>query len=270
MKILINEQQLNMIIEGHKDTPEIIKLSDDIVDLIFPKIKHYYIEAINSAQRYRKIKIVAKTTVFRLNELFDENYIINNYNRLSNFINSDIRIAFSTQLGNNYGGSFHKPENFIFINMNDFDFNNEIVRYLTNYNFKLNDQRLNNVLSKFKENLKHSLPHELTHAFDNFRSKGNFDNNTKAKLYLSKWDPINQKFNQYKGGINNLYLKLPHEIWGRFTDYIVRTDISNVSFNQLVNDFKKNFPGYDIIGEKTKIRLLKELYKYYMEQNKVD
>ena len=68
--------------ENIDDITELFKLCDDILNYVFPKLKQYYIESINTAQRNKKIKIFAKDTIIYLKNILNDNYIIDNYNFL--------------------------------------------------------------------------------------------------------------------------------------------------------------------------------------------
>jgi hypothetical protein len=66
--------------------------------------------------------------------------------------------------------------------------------------------------------------------------------------------------------LRNQYYNLPHELWARFTETLYDVDVANPpydDFNNLLDYFRKNFKGYEILGPNDKKRLLNSLYKYY-------
>ena len=98
---------------------------------------------------------------------------------------------------------------------------------------------------------RHILVHELQHAYDDIRSKGNYNQDKQSQEYYNS---------QYKSHYS--YLKLPHEVWARFaelaehiTPYIRRSNLVSI-----VEDYLR---GWEYLDEQMKRRILKAVYKLY-------
>jgi hypothetical protein len=102
-----------------------------------------------------------------------------------------------------------------------------------------------------------TLMHELQHAYDDFRSGGKYDETREQKRYSTNDGILSDKEKE------DIYLKIPHEYWARFSSTASNLDIKNKSFPDIWNDFKINFIGYDVLDSSVRERLMKALYKFY-------
>lgn len=112
------------------------------------------------------------------------------------------------------------------------------------------------------------LLHELQHAYDDFRSKGNYTNDKPSIEYYKKlkydYQDINSKMSEDE---RKIYLSLPHEYWARFNEFL--SDINNFNFKRkgfkfFLNELEENFVGYEHLSNDAKKRLKKALYKFYI------
>ena len=129
-----------------------------------------------------------------------------------------------------------------------------------------------------------ALIHELQHAYDDYRSKNKIFQSKQSKDFMTKYPEtqtkeIGQDLERAKS-----YLNLPYEIWARFTQTMLKVEFYSVDFNKtsdgfdffmipiekVVNKFKINFPGYHILSDDDKKRLLNKVVQFWhFEQDKV-
>jgi hypothetical protein len=143
------------------------------------------------------------------------------------------------------------------------------------------------------------LAHELTHAFDAFRSKtkkvdkyGNtvfgFTDDGKSRRY---YDDLRKAHHNTPTTPQEFvrYYKLPHEYWARFTQAVLDLNFYNRTLRQVTDQFIEKFVGWFEVGDggnkaniqnrggrkytNAQVRLLKALADYYylrkdMEQAK--
>lgn len=109
---------------------------------------------------------------------------------------------------------------------------------------------LTNLYSYLKKNYQNILIHELQHAFDDMRSKGQtFKDKQSQKYYNSK---IKTDYD---------YLKLPHEVWARFAEFGKK--ITPKIDKTKIPDLMWNIRGWEYLDMPTQQRLLKAAYKLY-------
>ena len=125
--------------------------------------------------------------------------------------------------------------------------NNRIYLYIENFNLNTRDKR--DILDVIK-NLKSTIIHELTHAWDDYKSKGNYQDQDK---YLSSDNDIKSYLNQQV------------EINARYTSILDKIDINRyfLNFESFKNIFQSNFPGYTYMSKDQEKRILQRLLKDY-------
>lgn len=126
-----------------------------------------------------------------------------------------------------------------------------------------------------------TLLHELRHAFDDYRSKGNYLNTKRWEKYKIKSDalePFNPESEQsvkQHSEKHKSYLKLAHEINARFSQALAKVRFdkfddnwehkSKKPFNEVLKDFKYEFENWRILTPKMQQWITKRLYKYWDE-----
>lgn len=135
----------------------------------------------------------------------------------------------------------------------------------------------NYVISKMSSVIKNSkvkttMIHELQHAYDYFISNGKYTSDKKSKeFYKQKTDD-----NVSDSGMREKYLKLKHEINARFSQTIENLDyevfftnengdeeIGFIELKDYINNFKKDFVGWDLMTPKIKKYLFRRVSQYY-------
>lgn len=126
----------------------------------------------------------------------------------------------------------------------------------------------------------HTLYHELIHAYDYYRSKGNFDIDKRSLKYYNELDTKNfePSGDDMDAEVFKKYLKLRHEIDARFAETIKNIYLSVMEFDdskkdgvsvkmkpfeKVYKEFKSNFPGWKVLTPKMKKRLEQKLGKFY-------
>lgn len=248
------EQQLKLkikqlIVEGYKEINEISKLSDEIVNLL-------------ALSWVRISRVISRQGVFSTSL----NKIITNkesYKTLNDFIeNSNLAIVFFKSNPKNRGGFIEDQDDngqlTIGININYDKFYGE----LSKQRLTSNDERqvkINAVNNIFKP----IMVHELQHAYDHYRSNGNFKNTKKTHEFIGKYGDNIENWDKDPELLKNYY-NLPHEIWARFSQAAYKLDL-NKDINQFYQDFKNSFYKYELLSDEDKKRLGKAIYKYYDE-----
>lgn len=126
-----------------------------------------------------------------------------------------------------------------------------------------------------------TLLHELRHAFDDYRSKGNYLNTKRWEKYKIKSDtlePFNPESEQsvkQHSEKHKSYLKLAHEINARFSQALAKVRFdkfddnweikSKKPFNEVLKDFKYEFENWRVLTPKMQQWITKRLYKYWDE-----
>lgn len=110
-----------------------------------------------------------------------------------------------------------------------------------------------------------TLVHELQHAYDHFRSNGKYANDKKSKKYYKNYNVLNDDMSHKKF---LEYVKLPHEYWARFAQFISDRYYFKEDFKTLLLHFKESSRiKYYLLPDKDKKILIKALYKYwYLKQ----
>ncbi len=130
-----------------------------------------------------------------------------------------------------------------------------------------------------------TMLHELTHAYDSFRSNDNYRNgsgNERYKALAKEKDSLLDKdksnytpeeLEAIKRG-HNAYLNLTHEINARFSQAIKDIHFTTVDdehnwmpyvkpFKDLLYEFEITFTGWDVLSNAMKRRLIKRLVLHY-------
>lgn len=134
-----------------------------------------------------------------------------------------------------------------------------------------------------------TLIHELQHAYDEYRSRGMAFNTKQFDKYLDKYAINGRQDNvQLKKDIDQAkaYLKLPHEIWARFTQAIYELSFYDIDIdkdktgkdrviyimypiNDVVKKFTRTYKNFNILNEKDKRKLINKVVQFWhMEKEK--
>ena len=129
----------------------------------------------------------------------------------------------------------------------------------------------------YDKDIASTLLHELQHAYDAWRSKNKFVNNTKMGKFRNK-QTSNDSDEDDK---YNSYLKLQHEVNARFSqaleaitlyDYNFGKDPTKAfnkrtmrPFDTVLNDFKQSFNGWNVMSPSVQKRLVNRISKMYHE-----
>ena len=129
----------------------------------------------------------------------------------------------------------------------------------------------------FDKNIMSTLIHELQHAYDYWRSKGNYTSLKKSRDYFNKYASKDGSYDEVQ---YNRYMKLQHEINARFAQAIDKTNFYSRNMedkslprgykiindiNDVIKDFKDTFYGFELMTPKVKERLLNRVIKMYWE-----
>jgi len=278
---IINEELTDYLIdETYKSINEIKKLATDIIKSI----------AENNIHQIKQRGQIDYLYGTYLNDVNAENY-----DELKNFIKeANISITIqqkhpdSTTKGmyTTYSGEIpYKPEhpNDIVIYIDDIPelyskINNEIKEYgVDKYN-------VNFLHTDLFYDMYDTLVHELQHAYDDYRSKGKTYQTKEYQKYLEKYirgnveSQINKDIEQAKK-----YVNLPHEIWARFSQAMIKTRFTKMDFKdkkvilemkpirKVVKDFKRHFDHYRELSDKMKRKLMNKVVQFWHhEQDNLD
>jgi len=126
-----------------------------------------------------------------------------------------------------------------------------------------------------------TLVHELQHAYDSLRSNGKYSYSKigyKQRDLLEKpykWTYRNEEerdkqFKEYSEYYMKLYHRSPHEISAKFSGtlsnikfFYDENEIYLRNFNDVYDEFKEKFPGYEYLTPKDKKILARKFSQYY-------
>jgi len=243
----------NMFInEGHNEIDEIYLLADQVITYFGERSSVFYKEL--------------KEDDYISKNLIDMIYNPSDYKILIPFITEfELVIEFSkidsernVAVFMEEGEDEYEDKGSIVVNIKLEQFNKNLQ--ICRVKYKTPNDILKNALSMTYRKV---LAHELQHAYDYFRSKGKYSRNKKTDEYRKEVDERGLETNKIA---QELYFKLPHEQWARFTETIEDLDF-NADFKDVLNQFKSKFRKYNLLSEMEKNRLTKALYKYYDEKN---
>lgn len=140
-------------------------------------------------------------------------------------------------------------------------------------------------LERFLENrCFSSLVHELQHAFDDYRSKSKIFHNQQTVDYF-KNNPEDALDNMVDKAFERevKYLNLPHEIWARFTETVMKLEFfkyldmkdhpkgiafeySQVPLNNVLEQFKRKMIGFQVLPEEMQQKLIKRVASFYHKE----
>lgn len=279
----------NILYETYQGVQDIKKLTNDIIKKVAEK----------NYEQYNKDKDFKYIYGINLSEMDSNQYV-----EIKSFVKeSNLQIYFTpkTEGRRSYADYGHIPvekgENFnpkwerdinVF-----YDYNRlrENIYNLIHKDFYDNPREKpidsGEVYTKFYYEFNNSLVHELQHAFDDYRSGGMAFNTKQYQDYMKKrYFQIGNTF--YQSQINDLaqlksYLNLPHEIWARFSQAMVRVRFStfDIEGNDLVYrmyplrgtiiQFEHEFQGYGTLSDDMKKRLVRKVAQFWhFEQDKVN
>jgi hypothetical protein len=224
----------------------------------------------------------------------------NNYDEIRNFIaEMNLQIFFLPKRGTSitkgeYGGEETKkgekyePKNERDINIY---YNYERTKKLFDELISEKGENLEeyDIYLKLFYNFNSMLTHELQHSYDDYRSGGMTLNTKEFQDYKKKYyNKINNSI--YANQIDDLeslrkYLNLPHEIWARFSQAMIKLRFYTLDFNEIndniieykmypINDVIKRF-GYEyddfgVLSPEMKRRLIRKVAQFWhLEQERV-
>lgn len=107
------------------------------------------------------------------------------------------------------------------------------------------------IVHSFLKKKESTLLHELTHAFDDWKSRGQYRNNDRSKQVVRHPHASDEAM--------LAYLRDPVEISARYHEVVSNTPF-NRGWEQARDFFTRHFTGWDFIEEKERKRLLSRLY----------
>jgi hypothetical protein len=279
----------NILDETFQGVQEIKKLTNDIIKKVAEK----------NYEQYNKDKDFKYIYGVNLSEMDS-----NQYEEIKNFVKeSNLQIYFTpkTEGKRSYADYGHIPiekgEKFnpkwerdinVF-----YDYNRlrENIYNLINKDFYNNPREKpidsGEIYTKFYYEFNNSLIHEIQHAYDDYRSGGMAFNTKEYQDYIKKrYFQIGNTF--YQSQINDLkhlktYLNLPHEIWARFSQAMLRVRFSTFDIednnlvyrmyplNGTIKQFGYEFQGYSTLPDDMKKRLIRKVAQFWhYEQDKVN
>ena len=217
--------------------------------------------------------------------MFEKYYVINiNSDKYDNdtkkFIDdTNLKIVLDEKNNTTTKASYTPYHNIITLNYEK-EFN-EKIQYELN-----NPEKLGNYIMEYNETKLYAtlynefnkyLIHELQHAWDDWITKGKFQNTKKWDKYLKNKIMLQTNKNldyKTKSNIHKQYLKLPHEINARFTDAMKETtrDMWKMDddwvyhkqpFEDVVKNFKLNYEHWREMSPTVQKRLLHRLYQFW-------
>ena len=265
-------------------------------------------EAYESIQQLKKItldaiELIAKTNneIYGRDGIFKTIYGINltdlsdkEYGELNDFVrNNNLVITFIPKNGTNISGTYISDE---YGSKNDYNTNDEksIEMGYNEDSFKKTVDSLINdenpipnwrILSLFYNEFSSTLIHELQHAYDDYRSKGEIYKTKKFNNFRKKYESNASTKNVYND-LNKVksYLNLPHEIWARYTQAINKSqfyswDITDDGLEVLtmkpmyavIKLVTLNFMGFNQLSDNIKNRIIRKTAQFWhYEKDKID
>lgn len=273
----------NILDETYASVNEIKELANDVLKKI----------ADNNFQQYNKDKEFKYIYGLRLSDID-----INKYKEIKDFIkNMNIQISLLPKNSNNksygeYGnfetkkGEYFNPHLLRDINIY-YDYNlvkNRIDEVIKDYG----EVEAFDVYSKLYYQVNSSLVHELQHAYDDYRSNGMAYNTKQFKAFKEKSYDKSSKI--ARSQINDLetlknYLNLPHEIWARFSQAMIKVRFYTSDYDQqgniieykmypigeVLKTFKMYYDKFDVLSDEMKKRLYRKAAQFWnYEKEKTD
>ena len=281
---IINEEIQNVLDETYKSVDEIKKLSNDILI----KTAEINFEKYNSDGSFRYIYgvNVDKMDSSKYDEI--KNYVADSNVQIY-FQPKDDKSSNKADYSNivTYKGEKYNPRTERDINLY-YDYNR--------FKEKIDEMLKEHVISRsdFYSKLYYefyaSLVHELQHSYDDYRSGGMAYNTPENEKYREKYLQKSDN-NVSRSQINDLesyreYLNLPHEIWARFSQAMIKVrfytwdyDKSNnkqivymmYPLNQVLKDFKYAFDNFGVLSPEMQKRLYRKVSQFWhIEQEKIN
>jgi len=265
------------IFEGYKDVDGLTRLADDIINY-FSEYNWRSAEGIFRDGEINGTNLEFDMDMAYLGSIEDSLGIIRNYGSGINGFVKRFSLVIEFKRNFNTSGRYYKTndgEKHIKINLRIKKYLDYLYEHLAGVPGSFGKNEFKKILKDaMMSGLRATIVHELQHAYDDYRSKGNFDKDPASKKYYAdvRSGTINIAADVAADGGKHLttYYNLPHEYWARFSDALSQIDTSR-DFNTVLDDFKQNFDGYNVLNADGKKRILNSLYKYYhnKEDNKV-
>lgn len=273
----------NILDETFVSVNEIKTLTNDILKKV----------ANNNYQQYNRDKEFKYIYGLRLSDMDSSKY-----KEIKDFIEKlNVEISFSPKNPsiNSYGeyGNYETKKSQYF--------NPHLLRNITiYYDYNLVKNRIDDVIkdheeveafdvySKLYYQVNSSLTHELQHAYDDYRSNGMSYNTKQFKAFKEKSYNKNTKI--ARSQINDLetlkrYLNLPHEIWARFSQAMVKLRFYTMDFDnqgkiieykmyplqEVMKRFKYEYENFGVLSDNMKKRLYRKVAQFWQyEKEKID
>ena len=226
-KIIINEVA-KLLDEDYESVKEIESFSNDVLKAF---AKDNIDEIINKDGNLKKANL-SYLSIQYVYAKSGKNYskikeFVNNANVIVSFVPKNrekLRGYYSLFVGVKYN-PVHPRELTVFFNDDLTSDLQEKIEELKANNMKLDVETLQRILSK---KLLSPLIHELYHAYDDYRSKGKAYETKEFKEYLDTYiDKIEYADKQEELTATIKYLQLPHEVWARFAQAMVKIEFTS-------------------------------------------
>jgi len=252
-------------------------LADDVL-MFFVKLNETDLKSLIKYLKKNYPNDIEDDIYFNFNDGYKLSYITNEtipkYKRLNPFINiHELYIVFKRFMSAE--GVYSKDKNTIYLKFNvcsGYCFIRCLIGWYDNdkrYSFVgVTDSSTESLFRLMQHFFRDTLIHELQHAFDDYRSHGQYSQNKKSAQYQKnlKYNPFNTEASLTPEE-RKIYLSLPHEYWARFSAFVNGMNFKgdrayDTDFNHLFRIFEMFFEGWRTLDEKDQKRLIKALYKY--------
>jgi hypothetical protein len=143
------------------------------------------------------------------------------------------------------------------------------------------------VYSKLYYQINSSLVHELQHAYDDYRSNGMAYNTKQFQKFKEKnYDRDAKIARSQMSDLETVkkYLNLPHEIWARFSQAIIKVRFYTMDFDDqgnviaykmhpiedVLKSFKMHYDNFNVLSDDTKKKLYRKVSQFWhYEQERI-
>jgi hypothetical protein len=254
-RIIITEGQLSFLFEGVNEQGELRRLVEEVID----KFSKENLSVVKRVKRQidsgLHVEGYFNNDYISLVEITDGGL----YDLLGDFIkNSSVNIVFYEDQNERRKGYY---DGNVKIKYNK-DFEDSLV-YQVGFYEKADDISSSEAKQILKKamgiSFRSTLIHELQHAYDAYRSGGKYRSDRRSVAYYNKRGEKDMSDEEYQ-----VYLKLPHEYWARFSQTMADIFRDGMSFEELLDKFKSSvIMRFDSLRDGDKRRILKALYGYW-------
>ena len=231
-KIIINEVA-KLLDEDYESIQEIKLFANDILRLF---AKENFKEIVRKEGLLHKANLVALT----IEGVYQKSDNKQKYVKLKDFVTNANVVVYVMKKGNdNIKGHYS-----LILSK---EYNHTNYRDITIFYSENLEKNLQEKIKEYKDNNRELTPtdiyvtmyyelvstaiHELQHAYDDYRSKGKSFNTKEFKAYMEKYAE-KEEFADKKEEViaAKEYLKLPHEVWARFSQAMDKTRFTSGDF----------------------------------------